>query len=166
MLLLSAGCSRRVSEPVIVTERHSTVTADSVAKEMLRLLISSRRETESETLNRVEKIHETTTLNERGDTLRHDTRTEISSAHLIRLEREVEILKSENDSLRKVTNRTDSVEVPVPYAVTVEVPVEREFSSWERVRLRTWWWLAGGVTAGILYIFRSPLRRLLRIVTG
>lgn len=46
---------------------------------------------------------------------------------------------------------------------TETVEVEREFTWWEKVRLRSFWWLVLGVLGAFAWIFRKPLLKLLHI---
>lgn len=159
---LMCGCSRKALQPAIVTETRSTSVSDSLAQEINRLLVLMQTQRQSETTNQVERVRETTVLNERGDTTRHDTSTERSTTYILRLEQENMMLQREVDSLRNVRDRVDSVSVPVPYKVEVPVPVGRELTMWEKGRINSWWWLAIGLAGCICYIFRVPLTRLAR----
>ena len=44
-----------------------------------------------------------------------------------------------------------------------EVKVEKPFSWWQKVRLRAFWWLLGGLVACLAWIFRKPLLALLKL---
>ncbi len=61
-----------------------------------------------------------------------------------------------------MTDRVDSV--PVPYEVRVPVPVERKLTAWEKVRLRTWWAVTAALVASLMWLFRVPLKTLVRRV--
>lgn len=162
MGVLSGCSSRKALEPAIVTESRSTSFSDSLAQEITRLMVLMQTQRQSETTNQVERVRETTVLNERGDTTRHDTSTERSTTYILRLEQENMMLQREVDSLRNVRDRVDSVSVPVPYKVEVPVPVGRELTRWERGRINSWWWLAIGLMGCAGYIFRVPIARLAR----
>ena len=153
------GC-RSQSPPTVVT--HTTLESDSIMHLMASLLAGSRQERRVDSIILTERTHERVILSETGDTLRHATRTEISREQYMALERECRELRMQIDSLRKTSCRVDSV--PVPYEVKVPVPVERELTAWEKTRLRTWWPLAVALTVALLYVFRSPLKRVLRKV--
>ena len=65
-----------------------------------------------------------------------------------------------------IKNSTDTVYVskikPIAVEVPGEVEVERELTWWERVRMKSFWWLLGLTTLLTAGIFRKPLLRLLR----
>ena len=42
------------------------------------------------------------------------------------------------------------------------VEVEREFTWWEKVRLRSFWWLLLGLFASLVWIFRKPIIALIK----
>lgn len=44
-----------------------------------------------------------------------------------------------------------------------EVKVEKPLSWWQKVRLRAFWWLLGGLVACLAWIFRKPLLALLKL---
>ena len=45
-----------------------------------------------------------------------------------------------------------------------EVKVEKPLSWWQKFRLVAFWWLAAALGIALLYIFRKPILRLLKIV--
>ena len=158
-----AGCSRKTTmPPVVVTQ--TSLQSDSLVRSLFSLIASERGEVRTDSFVRTERYFERTTVNERGDTLRHDTRSEISTEQYRALERECRMLRLRVDSLERVKCRIDSV--PVPYEVEVPVPVERELSAWERARLNSWWWLAVALVGVAGYAWRNPLKRLVRKVIG
>lgn len=158
---LLLGCSPRTVY-VPVESRAVSVQSDTVTQFMMRLLSEQRSVREQDSFSLVERVRERTVVNERGDTTRHDTHTEVSTARVLRLETEVRELRVENDSLRRLSARVDTV--PVPYRVEVPVAVERELTAWEEARLRSWPWLLVALVAVAGYAFRGPLVRLARRV--
>ena len=44
---------------------------------------------------------------------------------------------------------------------TITQEVEREFTWWEKVRLRAFWWLAGAVLLLLVWTFRKPIIKLI-----
>lgn len=44
-----------------------------------------------------------------------------------------------------------------------EVKVEKPLSWWQRAKIGAFWWLLGALVAAVLWIFRKPLLRLLKI---
>jgi len=55
---------------------------------------------------------------------------------------------------------TQTIETPVPYPVKETVTVERDFTWWETVRLKTWWLLLIVAGAATGWIFRKPLKSI------
>lgn len=47
---------------------------------------------------------------------------------------------------------------------TETVEVEREFTWWEKVRLRSFWWIFAGLIAALGWIFRKPILNLLKLL--
>ncbi|MBD5279084.1 MAG: hypothetical protein HDS35_00870 [Bacteroides sp.] len=145
-----AGCSHRATmPPVVVTQ--TSLQSDSLVRSLFSLLVSERKEVRTDSFVRTERYFERTTVNENGDTLRHDTRSEISTEQYQALEKENKVLQMRIDSLEHVKCRVDSV--PVPYKVEVPVPVERELSWWQRTQLDAFFPLVICVAALIAWSF-------------
>lgn len=61
--------------------------------------------------------------------------------------------------VKRVSERRDSIIYrDKEVAVEKPVPVERRFSAWEALRLRSWWWLV----ALLLFAYRKPILALAR----
>lgn len=164
-VMLLAGCRSRNlpgSAPMVVT--HTSLQSDSLVSLMARMLVQSHRDSRKDSVVTRLVKWERVTVNNSGDTLRTDTRETISSERIICLETENSILRARIDSLSALSQRRDTIEVPVPYEVRVPVPVERELSPWERIRLRSWWVLAAGLIGVAVYRWRVPLWRALRFI--
>ena len=59
------------------------------------------------------------------------------------------------DTIRLV--QIDTALVLQPY------PIEKPISGWKQTQIKAFWWLAGALLAALVWIFRKPLRKLLRI---
>lgn len=154
VLLMAAvglcGCSRHTSmPPVVVTQ--TSLQSDSLVRSLFSLLVSAQKDVRTDSFVRTERYTEKTTVNENGDTLRHDTRTEISTEQYRALEHENRVLCARVDSLEKTRSQVDTV--PVPYEVKVPYPVERRITAWETVRLWAFWPLVICVAAIIGWRF-------------
>lgn len=146
------GCSRRTTmPPVVVTQ--TSLQSDSLVRSLFSLIAGTSKEVRRDSFIHMERYVEKTTVNENGDTLRHDTRTEITTQQYQALEKENKALRMRIDSLERVKNRVDSVPVPVPYRVEVSVPVEMELSWWQRTRLKAFFPLVICVAALIAWSF-------------
>ena len=99
--------------PVVVTQ--SSLQSDSLVRSLFYLIASTSKEVRRDSFIRMERYVERTTVNENGDILRHDTRTEITTEQYQALEKENKTLQMRIDSLERVKNRVDTV--PVPYEV-------------------------------------------------
>ena len=135
--------------PVVVTQ--TSLQSDSRVRSLFSLIASTSKEVRRDSFIHMERYVEKTTVNENGDTLRHDTRTEITTEQYQALEKENKALRMRIDSLERVKNRVDSV--PVPYRVEVPVPVEMELSWWQRIRLKAFFPLVICVAALIAWSF-------------
>ena len=62
------------------------------------------------------------------------------------------------DTVFKAVHDTTSV------VIEREVPVERDLTAWQRFRLRGFWWLLAGFAAATGWIFRKPLKALVRAI--
>lgn len=144
------GCSHRATAPPVVVTQTS-LRSDSLVRSLFSMLVSDRREACTDSLVRTERFTEKTTVNERGDTLRHDTRTEVSTEQHRALERENRILRLRVDSLERANIRVDTV--PVPYEVRVPYPVERELTWWQRTRINAFFPMVMCVAAIIAWGF-------------
>lgn len=148
------GCSRR-SMPPVVTETHTSYGSDSITGFMARLLLSQQILRETESLDRTERFSETIVLNEQGDTTRHDTHSEISTAYVSRLECENRMLRAQLDSISKVKSRVDSVYVDRPYPVEKIVEVERDVPWWQKALQ----WLGGACVALLIYVVYRKIKK-------
>ena len=144
------GCGRRTTmPPVVVTQ--TSLQSDSLVRSLFSLIAGTSKEVRRDSFIHMERYVEKTTVNENGDTLRHDTRTESTTQQYQALEKENKALRMRIDSLERVKNRVDSV--PVPYRVEVSVPVERELTWWQRIRLKAFFPLVICVAALIAWSF-------------
>lgn len=127
LVLFCGGCSRKVYVPAERAE--ISMDSDSLSRIVERLIASSRSERDRETLYVFSK--EIVTMNEAGDTMRHDTRTVIDRSR--ELERENMLLIAENDSLRHRLENRDSVYIREPYPVPEPYVVEKPLPWWRKM---------------------------------
>ena len=136
--LLALGClicgcttTRYVPMPEYHTESIRTDTA--IYNAILRTFRESVRSNQRSSDSVVHLNKETVTLNEHGDTTRHD-KTEYIYLSSYK-EREYErIINEQRDSIGRLSARLESAKadsVPVPYPVERIVEVERERTRWE-----------------------------------
>lgn len=141
------GCSPKVRHVPVETVRTEYREADTAAiYNRLLMMFESRREKESRSDSIIDREKETVVLNVQGDTVRL-TRTQyvyVSSKREKELERENKTLR---DSLSVLNIRLESIKTD---SVPVIVPVERELSRWERVKMDFGGLMAGAV--GVLAI--------------
>lgn len=145
VLILFVLASCKTTQYVPVETVKTSLHTDSVTQLITRLMTQQKHEREKET---VYMWHDRViTVNENGDTVKDVERSGTDRTR--ELEREVSVLKAENDSLRHLTESKDTarVEVPVPY------PVEKI----KEVNVLHWWqtalmWLGGvaGVVLGVM----------------
>lgn len=131
ILILAGGCSRKVYVPMEHTRIEyrdaDTTKFTSLINELRERL--SQKESRRESLMHKEK--ETVTLNEKGDTTKHDHFIYISLESEERSEYE-RTIESQQDSITKLNAALNSVKVdsiPIPY------PVERPLSKWEQAKM-------------------------------
>ena len=135
LLLLACfmcGCTSTKYVPMPEHHTESIRTDTAIYNAILRTFRESvqSRQLSSDSLTHF--LRETTTINEQGDTTRHDR---IEYIHLSSYkEREYErVINEQRDSIGRLAARLESAKadsVPVPYPVERIVEVERE---------RTWW---------------------------
>ncbi len=107
---------------------------------------------------------ESATVNEAGDTLRHEVKDKEATVYVHLEESERAVLLARIDSLERVKAQRDTVYIDKEVKVTTLV--ERELSVWERFRLRTWAWLAIALAVLAGYTWRWQLLRMFqRILT-
>lgn len=63
----------------------------------------------------------------------------------------------------KTETQHDTLLREVHDTTTVPVPVEEPLSAWKSAKLSAFWWLVGALVAALLYIFRKPLLKLLKL---
>lgn len=159
-LVLVCGCSRKVYIPVekVHTEYREADTA-AIYKRMQQLM-SALREKEVDRDSFVDRRKDVIVLNERGDTTRQSTERIIYRS--TQRERELEKENAEKDQIidslmqREAIIKVDSVAVPYP--------IEKQLGRWERMKLATWWWIAGIAIAAVFWPFRVPIFKLARML--
>lgn len=125
------GCSPTRYIPVerVRAEYHGADTTSLY--NCLRSLIESQYRRESSSDSVIDRRKETVTLNENGDTARHDTEriVYVSSRHERELKHKIEQRDSVIEALRLQLASVKVDSIPVPY------PVERELSRWEQTKM-------------------------------
>ncbi len=110
-----------------------------VVKSLTERLYQKERQVDSLMRSRNERL----VLNDKGDTLRHDTELVVYRAS--RQEKELErLLESKSDSIRELRQRLESVKsdsIPVPY------PVERKLTKWQQTKMDFGGIALGGIIA-------------------
>ncbi len=100
LIVVCAGCSRKTAPPVVVTQ--TSLQSDSLVRSLFALFVTNHKETRSDSFIFKKSYVEKATVNEKGDTLRLDTHTEVSTAQYQALERDNRILQLRIDSLERV----------------------------------------------------------------
>lgn len=144
LLFVCGGCTRKVYIPVetVHTEYRDADTAAIYNR--LFQFFESKKEQESKSDSLIDREKETVVLNVQGDTVRL-TRTQyvyVSSRREKELETENKTLR---DSLSVLNTRLESIKTD---SVPTIVPVERELSRWEKVKMD-----AGGFAMGGAIVF-------------
>lgn len=147
LLALSCGCRTVTRYVPMESVRTEYLEADTTAIfNRLLKIFESRREKESKSDSLVDRAKETVVLNENGDTTRHDKERTVyvSSRREKELESENKTLR---DSLSVLNTRLESVKTD---SVPSIVPVERELSRWENVKMDFGGMAMGG--AAVLFV--------------
>lgn len=147
VLGVSVSCTVRREYVPMETVRVSEAS-DSIEFWMRQLVMQQLSVREFESVRSELVRQERVVVNEQGDTLRHDTHERESTDRTFELERENRLLQSQVDSLRRVKERCDTVDRPVPYPVKERVEVERGLHWWQKLLM----WL-GGVSVILVYVF-------------
>ncbi len=135
------GCADKVYVPVesVRTEYRYKDNAEllDVVKSLTERLYQKERQVDSLMRSRNERL----VLNDKGDTLRHDTELVVYRAS--HREKELErLLESKSDSIRELRQRLESVKsdsIPVPY------PVEKQLTKWQQTKMDF-----GGIAIGVI----------------
>ena len=135
------GCADKVYVPVesARTEYRYKDNAEllDVVKSLTERLYQKERQVDSLMRSRNERL----VLNDKGDTLRHDTELVVYRAS--HREKELErLLESKSDSIRELRQRLESVKsdtIPVPY------PVEKQLTKWQQTKMDF-----GGIAIGVI----------------
>lgn len=158
--IMLGSCTKRIYVPVehsrIEYRDADTTKFTSLINELRERL--SQKESHKESLMHKEK--ETVTLNEKGDTTKHDHFIYISLESEERSEYE-RTIESQKDSITKLNAALNSVKVdsiPIPY------PVERKLTGWERTKMDFGGMFLGGliavvVSAVIVWIVKRKRRK-------
>ena len=143
--VLCGGCTptRYVPVETVRTEYRYKDNAEllDVVKSLTERLYQKERQVDSLMRSRNERL----VLNDKGDTLRHDTELVVYRAS--HREKELErLLESKSDSIRELRQRLESVKsdsIPVPY------PVERELTRWQQTKMDFGGFALGGLAIGL-----------------
>lgn len=131
LIAVCCGCTRTVYEPVVeVRTEYKEADTMAIYNRLLKLF-ESRRETETRSDSLVDRQKETVVLKENGDTARYDKERIIYRATNREKELEVEN-KTLRDSVSVLNTRLVSIKTD---SVPSIVPVERELSRWEQIKI-------------------------------
>lgn len=141
MLLIACGLFGCKSQKEPMIERHYTTTmqTDSLTRLLSRLVSQQTNMQERFVVMDRERI--VYTVNENGDTVGTDRDHEVDRSYT--LEKENRELRIENDSLRSVVERKDTVYRDVPYPVEKIKEVEKQLAWWQTALM----WMGGAFVA-------------------
>ncbi|MDE6717785.1 MAG: hypothetical protein K2J70_06300 [Muribaculaceae bacterium] len=119
-------------------------------------IFESRKEKESKSDSLVDREKETVVLNVHGDTVR-----QIQTKYVYRATQREKELETENktlrDSLSSLNTRLESIKTD---SITSIVPVERELSKWEKVKMDFGGMAIGGlITVVVLFIIAWLIKK-------
>ena len=145
---LICGCTSTKYVPIPEYHTESIRTDTAIYNAILRTFRESVRSNRYSSDSVVHLNKETVTLNEHGDTTRHD---KIEYIYLSSYkEKEYErIIDEQRDSIGRLTARLETAKVdsvPVPY------PVEKELTRWERAKINFGGFAIGGLCASVIVI--------------
>ncbi len=150
LLLLACvmcGCRTRcVPAPEYHAETLKTDTA--IYNAILRMMRESVRSNQMSSDSLTHFLRETTTLNEQGDTTRHD-RVEYIYLSSYKEKEYERMIEEQRDSIGILNARLESVKqdsIPVPY------PVERKLTKWERTKMDFGGIAFGGLGVSVIII--------------
>lgn len=131
---------------------HGNTDALEIIIAMLREQLV-RKECQVDSLMRTR--NERLVLNDKGDTLRHDT--EVVEYRSTYREKELErLVESQRDSIRELHQQLQSVKVdsiPVPY------PVEKQLTRWEQAKMDVGGFAMGGCAVAVIFVVVWIVRR-------
>ena len=129
---LLAGCAPQTRYYPVETARKEFVNADTAALSQLISLLREQLHSKERTIDSLMQSHkERLVLNDKGDTLRHDTEHTVYrySSREKELERELLMRDSVIERLRTELSSVKTDSIPVPY------PVEKKLTRWEQTKL-------------------------------
>lgn len=133
---LLAGCAPQTRYYPVETVRKEYVNADTTALSQLISLLREQLHSKERTIDSLMQSHkERLVLNDKGDTLRHDTEHTVYrySSREKELERELLMRDSVIERLRTELSSIKADSIPVPYPVPY--PVEKKLTRWEQAKL-------------------------------
>lgn len=156
---IAASCTPRTVYMPLQTVRTVDRQADTaLIKQYIRQISQTTRQNQSQQHNTTDRQTETITLNQNGDTTRHNiTRTVfIETTRITELEHIVARQDSAIESLRQqlTTQRTDSTNTPYPVA--------KPLSRWQQIKLDIFPY-ALGIIVAILFTAVAGIIKKLRI---
>lgn len=129
---LLSGCAPQTRYYPVETVRKEYVNADTTALSQLISLLREQLHSKERTIDSLMQSHkERLVLNDKGDTLRHDTEHTVYrySSREKELERELLMRDSVIERLRTELSSVKADSIPVPY------PVEKKLTRWEQAKL-------------------------------
>lgn len=129
---LLAGCAPQTRYYPVETVRKEYVNADTTALSQLISLLREQLHSKERTIDSLMQSHkERLVLNDKGDTLRHDTEHTVYrySSREKELERKLLMRDSVIERLRTELSSIKADSIPVPY------PVEKKLTRWEQTKL-------------------------------
>ena len=129
---LLAGCAPQTRYYPVETVRKEYVNADTAALSQLISLLREQLHSKERTIDSLMQSHkERLVLNDKGDTLRHDTEHTVYrySSREKELERELLMRDSVIERLRTELSSVKADSIPAPY------PVEKKLTRWEQAKL-------------------------------
>ena len=142
-LMMLAGCSPKVIvQKEVVTEYRDRIVHDTTTVE---IPLEVEKVVTRDTASHLENTYAKSDAVVSGGLLSHSLE---SNPQIIRIPVEVHV----TDTLYKEAEiRTETVEV------------EKPLSWWQKFRIGAFWWLLGGLIASLLWIFRKPILKLIKL---
>ena len=108
--------------------------------------------------------------------VQHDTTKVVRVDSIWNYQHDSVFVKEKGDTIYKYVEHVryrDRVKIDTFYKVQVdsvayetikEVKVEKPLSWWQKFRMKSFWWLLGGLAVALIWIFRKPIWALIKLI--
>ena len=149
--ILLSGCSPRIVERIVTRDSITVEIRDRIVHDTatFKIPVEVEKIVTRDTVSHLENTYAISDATVSGGYLTHSLQTKPQQIDV-----PIDVPVADTTITHTATTNHE-------YQTTVEV--ERQLTWWQSTRIGAFWWLIGALAAALLWIFRKPFLRLLRI---